>query len=95
MLGNSFNDKVMFRQGHLVCGERRIWVGKALLDTGAQRGNYIGRALLDRMLERSMDISCEPCSHWVRLGDGKTQVHITEYVTADVALFDDDDELVE
>ena len=37
-----------------------------------------------------MDVPLEPCSHWVKLGDGTTQVHITQYVTLDVSLYDDE-----
>ena len=89
LLGGLKNFSVMFREGRLQCGDETYFVHRALLDTGAQRGSYIGAA----MVAEFVDLPVEPCSHWVRLGDGETQVHITQYVTLDVSLYDDEGKL--
>ena len=85
ILGDYSTAKIMTREGKLFCGGSTFHVSKALLDTGASSGNYIGESMLVGMegLER------EPCSHLVTLGDGVTQLHLTECVTIEVALYDD------
>ena len=85
ILGDYSTAKIMTREGKLFCGGGTFHVSKALLDTGASGGNYIGAGMLEGMegLER------EPCSHLVTLGDGVTQLHLTECVTIEVALYDD------
>ena len=90
MLGDFSNHKVMTREGQLQSGGKTVYVPKALLDTGANHGNYIGRSLVDRF----DNIDIEPCTHHVRLGDGQTLMHITECVTLDVALYDDEGSLL-
>ena len=89
MLGGYSGDKVMIREGQLLCGDKMVYVGKALLDTGASGGNYIGEAMVAELKEAPR----EPCSHRVTLGDGKTQIHITQCLTLDVALYDEDGKL--
>ena len=62
---------------------KTIYVQAPLLDTGAPHGNYIGRAIADKLY----GIEREPCAHRVRLGDGKTLVDCTETITLDVSLY--------
>ena len=59
---------------------------KVTLDTGADSGNYIGEAALQRL---SSTPEREPCRHRIRLGDGETMVNIQEMVQLDVRLEDD------
>ena len=80
----------MTREAQVLHGEKTVYVSKALLDTGAQESNYAGRSLV----ERFDDLVIEPCSHWVRLGDGATKVHLTEMVTLEVAIYDDEGTLL-
>ena len=79
----------MYRAGHLQSEGKSVYVGKILLDTGASSGSYVGRSLVSRF----PDLPLEPCTHRVKLGDGKTEVHITQMVTLDLALYDEDDKL--
>ena len=79
----------MTREAQLMTGEKTVYCGHALLDTGANHGSYIGEAMVAEL----PDLLREPCVHSVKLGDGATQVHLTEFVTIDVALYDDDGRL--
>ena len=81
----------MYREGQLESGGKQVYVGRVLLDTGASSGSYIGQALVDRF----HDLEVEPCSHRVRLSDNKTEVHITQYVTLEIALYDEKLELTD
>ena len=89
MLGGFADHKVMTREGRLIHEGGVCHIHKLLLDTGASIGNYIGGAMVARL----GNVPLEPCSHYVRLGDGTTQVHITQCVTLEIALFDDDGRL--
>ena len=80
----------MYNDGQVLFGGKTVYVAKTLLDTGAT-DSYIGQALV----ERFTGVPLEPCSHTVKLGDNKTHVHITQYVTLEVALYDDNLELCE
>ena len=75
----------MTREGRLQFGDDVISVDKALLDTGANSGNYISQSLVDRLPSAEI----QPCTHKVLLGDGTTLVHIERCVTLDVRLYDD------
>ena len=92
MLGGFNDSRVMTREAQLQTGDITRYCGKALLDTGANTGSYIGEAMV---LELGGEILLEPCSHMVKLGDGTTQVHINEFITIDIALYDDDGHLCE
>ena len=65
---------------------RTVWVKKCLLDTGAAQASYGGK----RIFEKLGVTKFEPCSHKVRLGDGKTRVEITERAVVDIALYEGD-----
>ena len=86
MLGGFFDTKLMTREAQLMTGEKTVYCGHALLDTGANQGSYIGEAMVVEL----PDLLREPCVHSVKLGDGATLVYIKEFVTIDVALYDDD-----
>ena len=70
---------------------RTVWVKKCLLDTGAAQASYGGKKIFQKLGITKF----EPCSHRVRLGDGKTRVEITERAVCDVALYDDQQTLSE
>ena len=70
---------------------RTVWVKKSLLDTGAAQANYGGRSIFEKLGITKF----EPCSHKVRLGDGKTRVELTERATVFVSLYDGDQRLSE
>ena len=70
---------------------RTVWVKKCLLDTGAAQASYGGKKIFQKLGITKF----EPCSHRVRLGDGKTRVEITERAVCDVALYDDQQVLSE
>ena len=91
MLGGYADGRVMTREGRLRFGDQVVAVDKALLDTGASHGNYAGKSLIDRLV----GVEVKPCSHRVKLGDGSTLVHINEYVTVEVQILDDEENLTE
>ena len=84
MLGDFKDHRVMYKEGQVQSGGKTVYVNRALLDTGASSGSYVGQELVDRF----PGLHIEPCSHKVRLGDNKTEVHITQSVILDVALYD-------
>ena len=67
-----------------------MYAGSVLFNTGASHGNYVGQSILDRF----DGLVYEPVSHWVVLGDGTSRVHLTQAVTLDIALYDDDSNLI-
>ena len=85
MLGSVALSAAM-KEAQVSIGGRTAWVPKALLDTGAERGNYIGAA----MVERLGCTEFAPCRHRVKLGDGETVVVINRKICLDVALYDDE-----
>ena len=91
LLGDYKDHKVMYKEGQLESGGKQVCVGRVLLDNGASSRNYIGQALVDRFPY----LELEPCPPRVRLGDNKTEVHITRYATLEVALYDEKSELTD
>ena len=76
----------MYREGQVGLDGHTVYVNRILLDTGASRASYVGRAIVDRL----PNVVLEPCSHKVLLGDGITEIELTECVTLDVSLYNED-----
>ena len=89
MLGDFKDSRVMYKEGQVEFGGKTVYVNKALLDTGASSGSYVGQDLVDRF----PGLHIEPCTHKVKLGDNKTEVHITQSVVLNVALYDSESKL--
>ena len=81
----------VMREGQIVTTMGSFYLGKCLLDTGATHGNYVGRALVDKL----PNVKLQPCRHRARLGDGKTILQIKEKVCLDIQLYKDDGKLAE
>ena len=86
MLSGFLDKKVMYKEGQIGIGGETVYVDKALLDTGASSGSYVGQSLVDRIPNAVL----EPCYHKVKLGDGTTEVIITQSVVLDVSLYEED-----
>ena len=83
--------KSVIMEARISTGADCRYVPKCTLDTGANRGNYIGRdALTLIQFPRFF-----PCKHSVRLGDGKTYITINEGVELQVQIFKEDGTLSE
>ena len=91
VLGTLDRLSAVMREAQVQCGDKTAWVPKALLDTGAERGNYIGAAMVERLGCTEFD----PCRHRVRLGDGDTCVEINRKLTLEVSLYNKKGELGE
>ena len=83
--------KSVIREASISTGADRRYVPKCTLDTGANRGNYIGREALTLIQFPKLF----PCRHSARLGDGKTYVTINESVELRVQKYKDDGSLSE
>lgn len=77
------------REGYVVQGNNEFLIKKATFDSGASNGNYIGQAMLNKIVASGMSVVKHPCRHRVRLGDGVTIVHIRETVNLEVKFIDD------
>ena len=65
--------------------EEETLITKLTLDTGASSGNYIGRKFIETNFK---NYKYEPCNHVVRLGDGKSIMHIKDTITLQINLLD-------
>ena len=74
---------MVVREAQILTSEGFSYLPKVTLDTGASSGNYIGR----KVIQRLPNIAVESCKHSVRLGDGKTQLNLTECVHLDLQLY--------
>ena len=83
--------KSVIMEARISTGADCRYVPKCTLDTGANRGNYIGREALSLIQFPRMF----PCRHSARLGDGKTYVTINEGVELKVQIFKVDGSLSE
>ncbi len=83
--------KSVIMEARISTGADSRYVPKCTLDTGANRGNYIGREALSLIQFPKMF----PCRHSARLGDGKTYVTISEGVGLRVQIFKEDGTLSE
>jgi hypothetical protein len=83
--------KSVIMEARITSGADCRYVPKCTLDTGANRGNYIGREALSLLQFPRMF----PCRHSARLGDGKTYVTINEGVELKVQIFKEDGTLSE
>jgi hypothetical protein len=90
-LPQSVKLKSVIREARISTGADCRYVSKCTLDTGANRGNYIGREALSLIQFPRMF----PCRHSARLGDGKTYVTINEGVELGVQIYKDDGTLSE
>ncbi len=82
---------VVIREGNVLFNDEVYHLPKVTLDTGASSGNYIGKAVI----EQFDDAVIQPCSHRVRLGDGKTSLEVTEECVVSIQLYDDGGKLCE
>jgi hypothetical protein len=80
------NLKSVIMEARISSGTNSRYIPKCTLDTGANRGNYIGREALSQIQFPKMF----PCRHSARLGDGKTYVTINEGVVLRVQIFKED-----
>jgi hypothetical protein len=83
--------KSVIMEARISSGANSRYIPKCTLDTGANRGNYIGREALSLIQFPRMF----PCRHSARLGDGKTYVTINEGVVLRVQIFKEDGSLSE
>ena len=83
--------KSVIMEARISTGADCRYIPKCTLDTGANRGNYIGREALSLIQFPRMF----PCRHSARLGDGKTYVTINEGVQLRVQIFKEDGTLSE
>ena len=79
------NKSIVTRQCMAISGKHQIEVDKMVLDSGADMGNYIGRAIVNKF----PDLEREPCRHSARLADGVTLTQIREKVTLYISPIDD------
>ena len=86
MLSGFLDKKVMYREGQIGIDGGTVYVNRVLMDSGASSGSYVGQALVDQI----PDAVLEPCYHKVKLGDGKTEVIITQSVILDLSLYEED-----
>ena len=84
----SKNKSVVIREAYATLGSGCVYIDKMTLDTGASNGNYIGRKKI-KDFKNHDEIIFEPCSHRVRLGDGKSIMYIKEMVTLNISLLND------
>jgi RNase H-like domain found in reverse transcriptase/Reverse transcriptase (RNA-dependent DNA polymerase) len=82
---------VVVREGQIIHDDNTYYLPKLTLDTGASCGNYIGRDLVQRL----PGVEIKSCQHSALLGDGKTQLDITNKVILQLSLYDDDEHLTE
>ena len=79
------------REGQVFYCGKTEYVGKITLDSGANKGCYVGESYLSRL----PGIRLNPTRHHARLGDGKTEVHAKGTVWLEVALYDDNHKLTD
>jgi hypothetical protein len=91
LLGDTTNMNIVTREAKVRVGDYTRHLDKVLLDTGANSGSYAGPGVVELFPFAEV----QPCSHHVRLGDGITVVHLTEMVTLEVAIYDEDDQFTE
>ena len=84
-LPRSRNKSVVVREAQLYADGGNIYSDKVTMDSGASSGNYIG----EEAVQKLGGVPRRQCDHFVRLGDGKTHVRVTEEVDLNVALYDD------
>ena len=70
------------RVGRVLTTDGEVVIPKITMDTGADSGNYIGRAIISRV----PNVTEGKCDHNVRLGDGATKLRINSKVSLTLQL---------